>query len=163
AETLTRQHGIDHLKGLVDLFADLCASQNNLAAHKDEQDNLRLHHAVDEAGEELRFVGAKVVMLARQAFEADRELDVARADNVLDLKVRKLGVEAELLDDAGVFARRELRVVLRLGTSDDHLARREDQGGRLGLADAHDDGCKTLESQSVSAIVSKKKKRRHVG
>jgi len=51
-----RQHGVDQLEGLIDLLADLGASQDDLAADEDEKNNLRLHHAVDEAGEELGFV-----------------------------------------------------------------------------------------------------------
>src|SRR4029434_1318728 len=34
--------------------------------------------------------------------------------------------------------------ILRLGTRHNHLARGEDEGSRLGLADAHDDGSETL-------------------
>ena len=141
---LTLKDGVDHLKGLVDLLADLGASENDLAAHEDEEHNLGLDHAVDETGEELRLVGAEVVMLGGQTLETDGELDVARADNVLDLEVGELGIEAELLDDAGVLARSKLRVVLGLGTSDNHLAAGEDQSRGLGLADSHDDGSETL-------------------
>ena len=56
----------------------------------------------------------------------------------------ELGVESELLDDTSILARSELRVVFRLGTSNDHLARGKDQGGGLGLADTHDDSGETL-------------------
>ena len=48
-----------------------------------------------------------------KAFETNRELDIARADNVLDLEIRELGVEAELLDDSCVFTRRQARVLER--------------------------------------------------
>lgn len=41
-------------------------------------------------------------MRVGEALEPDRELDVARADDVLDLELGELGVEAELLDDARV-------------------------------------------------------------
>ena len=52
-------------------------------------------------------------MTRRKALQTDRELDVARADNVLDLKVRELGVKAKLLDDSCVFTRRQARVLER--------------------------------------------------
>jgi len=136
--------GVDHLKGLVDLFSDLGASENDLAAHEDEEHNLGLDHAVDETGEQFRLVRAEVVMLGSETLETDGELDVARADNVLDLEIRELGVEAELLNDAGVLARGEFRVVFRLGTRDNHLAAREDQSRGLGLTNSHDDGSETL-------------------
>lgn len=80
----------------------------------------------------------------RETLETNRELDVARSDNVLDLEVGELRVEAELLDDAGVFARRKLRVILGLGTSHHHLARGEDESRGLGLTDTHDDSSETL-------------------
>ena len=94
---------------------------------------------------ELRLVRAEVVMTRRKAFKANWKLDIARADDVLDLEIRKLSVKAELLDDSCVFARRQARVleivvskydaqhvvleeptVLRFGTSHYHLAGSED-------------------------------------
>ena len=83
-------------------------------------------------------------MAVCKTLQTDGELDVARADDVLDLELRELGVEAQLLHDARVLARREARVVLGLRARDDHLARGEDERGRLGVADAHDDRGKTL-------------------
>lgn len=56
----------------------------------------------------------------------------------------EFGIEAELLDDAGILATSKLAVILRLGTGDDHFATGENQGGRLGLTDTHDDGSETL-------------------
>ena len=82
-----------------------------------ETDDLWLHHAVDEAGEQFRLVAGEVVMGAGKALETDGELDVARANNVLDLEVGEFGIEAQLLDDARVLARRQLAVGLALGTS----------------------------------------------
>ena len=46
-----------------------------------------------------------------KAFKTDWELDVARADDVLDLEISELGIEAELLNDSCVFARRQARVL----------------------------------------------------
>jgi hypothetical protein len=138
------QHRVDHLKGLVNLLAHLGAGEDDLTAHENEKHDLRLDHTVDETGEQLGFVGAEVVMLGSETLETDRELDVARADNVLDLKVGELGVEAKLLDDASVLARRKLRVILRLCAGDDHLAAGEDEGRGLGLANAHDNSSETL-------------------
>jgi len=143
-EKPTLQHRVDHLERLVDLLADLGASEDDLAAHEDEKDDLGLDHAVDETREELGLVRAEVVMLGRKTLQADGELDVARTDNVLDLEVGELGVEAELLDDARVLARGKLRIILRLGARDNHLAAGEDERGRLRLADTHDDGSETL-------------------
>lgn len=115
-----------------------------------------------ETRKELRLVGAEVVMTRRKAFKTDWELDVARADNILDLEISELSVEAELLNNSCVFARRQARVlelvskhgawditlqgptVLRFGTSDYHLARSKDECSSLRLADAHDDSSETL-------------------
>lgn len=79
-----------------------------------------------------------------KTFKSDGELDIARPDNVLNLELSKLSIEAELLDNTGVFARGEAGVVLRFGAGNDHLARRKDKRGRLGVANAHDDGSKAL-------------------
>lgn len=54
-----------------------------------------------------------MMMARRKAFETDGELDIARADNVLDLEVRELGVKPEFLDDSCVFTRRQARVLER--------------------------------------------------
>lgn len=144
ARILTLKHRIDHLESLVDLFSHFGSGEHNLAADEDQKHDLRLDHTVDQTREQFRLVRAEVNVARSQTFETNRELDVTRPDNVLDLEVRELGVEAELLDDTGVLARSKLRVILRLGTGDDHLARRENQGRSLGLADTHNNGSETL-------------------
>lgn len=138
------QDRVDELEGVIDLITDLGAGKDDLAADEDQEHDLGLDHTVDQAREQLGFVGTEVVMARSQTFETDGELDIARTDNVLDLEVGELGVEAELLDDTGVLARGKLGVILRLGTCDNHLAGGEDQSGGLGLADTHDDSGKTL-------------------
>lgn len=138
------KHRVDHLESLVNLFSHFGTCQDNLARYKDEQHNLGLDHAINQTGEQLRLIGAKVVVTRSKTFETDRKLDVAGADNVLNLEIRELGVEAELLDDTGIFARGQLGIVFRLGTSDNHLAGREDEGSCLGLTNTHNDGGKTL-------------------
>ena len=138
------QHRVNHFERLVDLLTHFRAGKDNLTADEDQEHNLGLDHAVDETREQLGLVRAEVVMLGSKTLETDGELDVARTDDVLDLEVRELGVEAELLDDTSVLARGKLRVIFGLGTGDDHLAGREDQGGGLGFADTHDNRSKTL-------------------
>lgn len=108
----TLKHRVNHLKRLIDLLPHLRSGQDNLARDEDEQDNLRLDHAIDKTREQLWLIGAEVVVLGRQPFQTDRELDVARADNVLDLEVGELGIETQLLDNARVLARGKLAVVL---------------------------------------------------
>ena len=92
----------------------------------------------------LRFVRAELSVAVRQTLETDGELDVTRADDVLDLELRELGVEAELLHDTRVLARRQTRVIFRLCTGDDHLARSEDECGGFGITNTHDHGRETL-------------------
>ena len=84
------------------------------------------------------------MMAAGKTLQANGELDVARANDVLNLEVGELGIETELLDDTGVLARSKAAVILRLGTGDDHLSTSEDQSSCLGLSDSHDDGSETL-------------------
>lgn len=140
----TLKHRIDHLKRLIDLLSHLRTSQDNLARHEDKQDNLRLNHAIDETWEQFRLIRAEVVVLRCKTLQTDWELDVARADNVLNLEVGELGIEPELLNDTSVLARGKLAVVLRLGAGNDHLARGEDQCSGLWITDAHDDSRKAL-------------------
>lgn len=80
-----------------------------------------------------------------KALEADGESNVAGAHDVLDLEIGELGVEAELLDDAGIFAGSKLGVVLRLCAGDHHLARGKNECSSLGLSDTHDDSSESLE------------------
>ena len=82
-----RQDRVDELKGLVDLLADFSTGKDDLARNEDEENNPRLHHAIDETREQLRLVGRESVMARGQALKTDRETNVARADNVLDLEV----------------------------------------------------------------------------
>lgn len=138
------KHRVDHFEGLVDLLTHFRAGKDDLAADEDQEHNLGLDHAVDETREQLGLVRAEVVMLGSKTLETDGELDVARTDNVLNLEVRELGVETELLDDTSVLARRKLRVIFGLGTGDNHLAAGEDQGSGLGLTNTHDNRSKTL-------------------
>lgn len=138
------QHRVDHLERLINFLSHFRTSQDDLATDEDEKHNLRLDHTINEAREELRLIRAEVVMTRRKAFKTNWELDIAGADNVLDLEIRELGVKAELLDDSCVFARRQARVVLRFGTSNHHLAGSKDQCGSLGLTDTHNDSGETL-------------------
>jgi len=56
------KHRVDHFECLVDLFADLGTSQDNLATNKDQEHNLRLDHSINKTREQLRLVRAEVVM-----------------------------------------------------------------------------------------------------
>jgi hypothetical protein len=140
----TLKHRVNHLEGLVDLLSNLCTRQDNLATDENEQHNLGLDHAVDETREQLGLVGAEIVMARCQTFETNGELDVARADNVLDLEIGELGIEAEFLDDSRILAGCKLGIIFRLCASDNHLARGKDQSGRLGFTNSHDDSGETL-------------------
>jgi hypothetical protein len=145
---------------LVDLFTNLRAGQDDLARHEDKQDNLRLHHAVNETREEFRLVGRESVVARCKTLQANGELDVAGTDDILDLEILvivsmssrlkpgatygELCVEPQLLDDPRIFPGSKAAVILRLGTGDDHLSTCEDQSRCLGLTNTHDDGCETL-------------------
>jgi hypothetical protein len=138
------KHRVDHLEGLVNFFSYFGSGQDNLATHEDQKHDFRLDHSVDETREKFRLVRAEVHVARSQTFETNGEFDIAGAHDVLDLEIRKLGVEAQLLDDSGILAGSELRNILRLGAGHDHLARGEDQGGGFRLADTHDHGGETL-------------------
>lgn len=144
---LTREHRVDRLECLIDFFANFRTSEDDLPADEDQQNDLRFVHAVDKTGEQFGLVGAEVVMAASQSFEADGELDVARANDILNLEVREFGIEPEFLDDASVFTRGKFGIVFRLCASDDHLAGGKDKSGRLRVTDAHYNSCETLEKR----------------
>jgi hypothetical protein len=82
------------LKGVVDIISDLGTGDDNLSADKDQEHDLGPDHAIDKTREQLRLIGAEVVVSRSQAFETNGELDVTRTDNILDLKVRKFRLEA---------------------------------------------------------------------
>lgn len=149
----TRKHRVDQLESLVDLLADFSTSQDNLATDEDQENDLGLHHAVDQTREQLGLVGTEIVVTRGQPLQTDGELDVARADNILDLEIGKLGVETKLLDNSRILARSQLRIILGLGTSNNHLARGEDESGGLGFTDTHDHGSKTLRREQSSATL----------
>ncbi len=98
---LTLKDGIYHFESLVDLLAIFTSRQDNLAADKDQKHDLGLDHAIDEAREQLRLVRAEVLVAGVKTLEADGELNVARANDILNLEIRKLSAVAELLDDSG--------------------------------------------------------------
>jgi hypothetical protein len=149
----TRKYRVDQLESLVDLLTNFSTSQDNLATDEDQENDLGLHHAIDQTREQLGLVGAEVVVTRGQPLQTDGELDVARADDVLDLEIGKLGVETKLLDNTRVPARSPLRIILGLGTSDDHLARGEDKSGGLRFTDTHDNGSETLMREPSSATL----------
>jgi hypothetical protein len=98
------KHRVDHFECLVDLFTDLGTSQDNLSTNEDQEYNLGLDHSVDETRKQLRLVRAEIVMARRKTLQTNGELDVTRADDVLDLEVGELGVETELLNNTSIFS-----------------------------------------------------------
>jgi hypothetical protein len=100
-------------------------------------------------------------MARSKTLQANGELNVAGANNVLNLEVLivllamatddksgttygELCVEPQLLDNPRIFAGSKAAIVFRLGTSHNHLSTRKDQSRCLGLANTHDDGSETL-------------------
>lgn len=83
-------------------------------------------------------------MRVSKTFQTNGEPHITRADNVLDLKVRELGLESKLLNNSRILASGQLGVVLRLCSRHNHLARSKDQCSRLWLTDTHDHSSKTL-------------------
>lgn len=100
----TLKHRVDHLEGLINLFTDFRTSEDNLATNEDKEHNLWLDHSIDETREQLRLIRAEIVMARSKTFQTNGELDVAGPNDVLDLEVRELCVETELLDDTSILA-----------------------------------------------------------
>jgi hypothetical protein len=80
-----------------------------------------------------------------QPFKTDRKLDIAGTHNVLDLKVSKLCLETQLLNDPSIFPSRQFGVVFGFGTCHYHFTRSEDQGCSFGITDTHNHSRKTLK------------------
>jgi hypothetical protein len=108
----TLQDRVDHLECLVNLLADLGTSQDDFAADEDQKHNLGLNHAVNETREQLRLVGAEIVVARSKTLKPNGELDVTAANDILYLEVGELCVEAELLYDTSIFARGKFGVIL---------------------------------------------------
>ena len=158
--SLTNKHRVDLVERGIDLLPNLCTGENDLAANEDEEHDFGSKHAVDKTREQLfeerkmvfsnaattstlrlsthlRLVAAELHMAQRQTFQPDRELDITRPNNVLNLELLELGVEPEFLDDPSVLARSQSRVVFGFGAGDNHLSRSEDERCRswgLGYA-----------------------------
>lgn len=49
------EHGVDRIEGGINLLADLGTGEDDLTRHEDEEDDLRLEHAIDEAREKLEW------------------------------------------------------------------------------------------------------------
>ncbi len=150
--TLTLKHRVDQLKGIVDFLANFGAGQDNFAAYENQEDNLRFDHAIYETREQLRFIRTEIVMATSKTFKTDGELDVARANNVLNLEVRELGIEAELLNDTSILARGKLRIILGFCAGHDHLARSKYERSSLWIANTHDNRSKTLLKFSINQV-----------
>lgn len=88
------QHGLDQSKGLIQLRASLRPSEHNFAAVEDKHHEFRLGQPVDQPREQFGVIPTELVVFIRQAFEPDRELQIARGNHVLDGEVRQLNGEA---------------------------------------------------------------------
>jgi hypothetical protein len=82
-----RQDRVNELESLIDLLADLGTREDNFAGNEDKQNDLGLHHTVDETGEQLRLVGRESVVARCKTLQTNRELDVAGSDDILNFEV----------------------------------------------------------------------------
>src|SRR6266498_3250958 len=94
-----------------------------------------------------------MAMRISQTFQTNREFHITRSDNVLNLEIGEFGSKAEFLNDTCVFSACKFRVILRFGTSDDHLARSKNKGRRLGFTDTHDNSSETLITYYMMVVV----------
>jgi hypothetical protein len=139
-----------YLKGTIDFLSDFGASEHNLSRDEDQQNDLWVDHSIDQTREQFRFVRREHAVAVCQTLQSNGESNITAPDDILDLKVHKLGVETKLLDDPGVLAWSEPWVVFRLCASDNHLARGKDQRRRLGVSDSHNHRCETLQGTQLA-------------
>lgn len=160
------QDGVHLVEGDVDVFSDFGTGDDDFAGDEDQEDDLGLTETVDQTGEQLqtrkarsashsfeldpnccthlRFVARELMMLPRKPLQPDRKLDITTPHDILDLELLERRAEPELLHNPGVLPGSQARVVFGFGAGHDHLARGEDEGGGLGVSDAHDDGGESL-------------------
>lgn len=70
-----------------------------------------------------------------------------QADNILNLELGEFCIETKFLDDTHILAACKVGIILRLGTSDDHLAWGKVQSGCFCITDMHDDCHETLDAK----------------
>lgn len=87
---------------------------------------------------------AEMSVRVSQTLKTNWKLDIARTNNVLNLKVCELCRETKLLNDTSVLSRSQLWVIFGFGTSHHHLARCKNQSRRLWVTNSHDNSSKTL-------------------
>jgi hypothetical protein len=87
------ENWVNVVECFVDFLPHFSARQHDLARDEDEQNYSRFYHPVDKTGEQLRLVRAELAVRKDKTLEADGELNVARTNHVLNLKVLKLGLK----------------------------------------------------------------------
>lgn len=88
-------------------------------------------------------------MAVCKTLQANGELDITAAHDVLNFELRELGIEAQFLHDTRIFTRRQTRIVLRLRARHDHLARCKDEGGSLRISNTHNDSREALDHAKI--------------
>ena len=73
----------------------------------------------------------EMTMPESQALETNRELNITGTDHVLDLEIRKLGLETELLNNSSVFTGCKLGLFLALGAGNNLKVRLPKQPFKL--------------------------------
>lgn len=131
--------------GVIDFLSSFCSSQYNLAACKDQQDNLGLVHSEDETWEELRLVTAifltRLYCLAQQSLKLNCETNVMRANYILNGKISESHFfVANLLQLLCICLRCQFAICFRLCSSAHHLSGREYKSRCLWISNTHD-GC----------------------
>lgn len=139
------KYGVNIIPRLQHILSRPRARDNNLALGKHQQHHTGGLHPIHQAREDLRFVAAEGEMRSgAEALEADQQLAVAAADQILDFPVFELGLVPEPLDDARDFAPRQPGVVLASGPCYDHFACGKHERCGFGLADADNAGGESL-------------------
>ena len=170
------QDGSDPGKGLLDVVVvlpviihyqcHLRSRDDNLSRHENEENDLRIHHSVDEAGKELGLVlplslnycsySSGIDMVNRQALQTDWELVVANSDNVVDTGLDFIHFRNgnELLriilptssngENRDKLLCCSIDIVAALRPGEDNLAGFKYKSRALRIANSHNEGSKSL-------------------
>jgi len=132
------EDGFNEVEGFVQLLPGFGPRKHYFATDEDQHDEFRLGQPINQPREKLWVVLTKAVVLVGEAFQTDRELQVARRNDILNLKVTELNCVPDLFDGLRIQLGGLPTDIFTLRPRAHHFPRPEDQCRRLRLPDPHD-------------------------
>lgn len=83
------QNRINILQTLADFRLRLGAGEHNFSIYKNQQHHARLHHTINEAGKQFRFVRAELSMHLIEVLQSYRKTEINGGDQILYFKIHE--------------------------------------------------------------------------